>query len=109
LGSKGGFEDKIQTAWKEKDIWLRRGFEWDGTAFDIAALVIHFDNATEVSVNGKEIWRGDRWVDAYVGFEVTAELARALEPGKNVVAVHCHQDDGGQFIDLAILLGSREK
>jgi hypothetical protein len=62
------------------------------------------DDATEVYVNGKPIWKGDGWNDRYDGFDVTAALRAALEPGRNLIAIHGHQDDGGQYIDAALLV-----
>jgi hypothetical protein len=40
---------------------------------------------------------------------VTEELQAALEPGRNVVAVHVHQTGGGQYIDVGLELDPREK
>jgi len=104
FGEKGGSEKFIKTPWKSKDIWLRQAFEYDGEAFDAAMLAIHYDNATEVYVNGAPIWSGTNWNDAYAAFDVTEAFRKALKPGKNVIAVHCHQDDGGQFIDVGLLV-----
>ena len=67
-------------------------------------LVTHYDNGTEVYVNGKLVWKGERWNDQYAGFDVTKALKTALKQGKNTIAVHCHQDEGGQFIDAALLV-----
>lgn len=106
FGRKDGFAEDIGTPWQTSDIWLRGEFEYDGAPFARAFLAIHYDNATEVYVNGKEIWRSERgaWNDEYEGIDVTETLLAALVKGTNRVAVHCHQDTGGQFIDLAILL-----
>ncbi|HRI45048.1 MAG TPA: glycoside hydrolase family 2 TIM barrel-domain containing protein [Fimbriimonadaceae bacterium] len=106
FGQKEGFEQDIETEWRTSDIWLRTEFDYDGDAFDRAFLAIHYDNATEVFLNGKEIWRSERgaWNDEYEGIDVTETLREALVKGKNHLAVHCHQDTGGQFIDLAVLL-----
>lgn len=109
FGRKAGWETEIATPWTSDDLWIRQTFEWDGKAFERATLAIHYDNATEVLVNGKEIWRSERgaWNDAYSAIEVTEPLRRALRPGANRIAVHVHQDSGGQIIDLALLLGRK--
>ncbi len=109
FGQKGGWQESIRTPWTGKDIWLRQEFEYDGSNYDRAALVIHYDNATEVYVNGKTIWSRDRWNDRYEGFDVTEALGSALREGTNQIAIHCHQDEGGQYIDAALLIGKKEK
>lgn len=106
FGSKGGYEKDIQTAWTSSDIWMRRSFEFDGSKFAEAWLAIHYDNATEVILNGQVIWKSEpkAWNDGYEPISLTAAIRKALKIGDNVIAVHCHQDTGGQFIDLALLL-----
>jgi len=107
FGQKGGSEKYIRTPWNTKDIWLRQEVDYDGATFDAALLVTHYDNATEIYINGKQIWSATGWNDNYSGFDITKTLQAALKPGKNLVAVHCHQDTGGQFIDLAILTAEK--
>lgn len=106
FGNKGGWEKEVRSDWSSSDIWLRREFTSDSAVLSKAMLVVHYDNAAEVYLNGKEIWRSARgaWNDAYQGFDVTKALKGALRKGKNLIAVHCHQDTGGQFIDLALLV-----
>ncbi len=106
FGSKGGWEWAIRTPWATPDIWLRQTFEYDGKPFDSAMLVAHYDNKTEVYINGKRVWHGTGWNDRYSGFNVMKTIKDVLRPGKNTIAVHTHQDGGGQFIDLALLVGS---
>ncbi len=105
FGKKGGWNDHIKTPWSDKDIWLRNEFEYDGSAFKRATLVAHYDNATDVYLNGELLWHGPTWTDRYAAFDITEKLPKLLKAGKNVVAVHCHQDDGGQYIDVGILVG----
>lgn len=111
FGAKGGSEKDIRTPWTSSDIWLRHEFEYAGQVYTEAMLAIHFDNATEVYLNGTLIWKSEpkAWNDGYAPYEVTAAVKRALKQGRNTIAVHCHQDTGGQFIDLALLLKSRER
>ncbi len=109
FGKKEGWEKSIRTPWTGKDVWLRQEFTCDDTSFEQAMLVAHYDNGTEVYVNGKPIWKGKQWNDRYAGFNVTAALKEAIRPGKNTIAIHCHQDEGGQFIDLALLVAGQGK
>lgn len=103
FGQKGNWEKWIGTPWKTSDIWLRREFNYDGQNFNKGILAIHYDNATEVSINGKSVWQRDGWNDEYLPYEITEKLRDALREGENTIAIHCHQDEGGQFIDAAIL------
>jgi len=93
----------IRTPWTSSDIWLRRAFEAGDSSVADAALVIFYDEDTEIYVNGKKIWSHGGYTTAYEAYSITAELKKALQPGANTLAVHTHQTAGGQFIDLAIL------
>jgi len=56
-------------------------------------------------VNGALIWEAKpgTWNYGYEAMEVSAALRKALRKGENIIAVHVHQDQGGQYIDLALL------
>lgn len=108
FGRKEGVSKFIGTEWKTKDIWLRREFDYAGADFKQALLVIHYDNDSSVFINGKLVWNRDGWNDRYDGFDITEPLRAMLKPGKNTIALHCHQNEGGQFIDAAILVSPVE-
>ena len=91
------------TPWNSSDIWMRQTFEWNGASLKEAALVIFYDEDTEVFVNGQKIWNRSGYISAYEIFTVTGALRKALKKGANTLAVHTHQTGGGQFIDLALL------
>ncbi len=105
LGGFGTGISDAKTRWDTKDLWIRQSFDYDGEAFDKATLVIFYDNAAEVYVNGKPIWkaRPETWNNGYEGMDVTAALKAALKKGRNTVAAHVHQDEGGQYLDFALL------
>ncbi|HEY3861254.1 MAG TPA: glycoside hydrolase family 2 TIM barrel-domain containing protein [Verrucomicrobiae bacterium] len=93
----------VRTPWTSDDIWLRQPFEAGGERIQNAALVIFYDEDTEIYVNGQLIWRGSGYNTAYEGFDITETLRKACRKGRNLLAVHTHQTVGGQFIDLALL------
>lgn len=107
FGKKEGLEDQIKTPWTTPDLWLRAEFEYDGAPFDAAQLATHFDDAAEVYLNGAKIWSAARWVDKFEGYDVAEAVRAAIKPGRNVVAVHASQKTGGQFFDMALLLGRK--
>jgi len=94
----------IKTEWTTADIYLRKTFEYDGGDFKKGGLVMCHDEDTEVYVNGQKIFGVGGFVVNYHMHPVTDELKKALKKGANTIAVHTHQTQGGQYIDLAILV-----
>ncbi|MCG3125187.1 MAG: Beta-galactosidase [Phycisphaerae bacterium] len=104
FGHKEGWESRTSTPWTSPDIWLRTSFEFDGAAAEKILLVLHYDNATSVFLNGKPLVALEGWNDSYAATDVTAAAKPLLTKGRNTLAVHVHQDTGGQFFDAAILV-----
>ena len=92
-----------KTPWTTSDIYLRKTFEYDGGKLTAAAIVISYDEDTEVYVNGQKLLSTQNYVGHYEMHVVTAALKKALHKGANTIAVHTHQTVGGQHIDLALL------
>ncbi len=92
---------KIGTEWNTSDIWLLRDFE---LADDLSDLRwhIHHDEDVEIYVNGKLAERRRGYTVSYDLRAFSAETKKLLKPGKNRIAIHCHQTGGGQYIDLGI-------
>ncbi|HOD80879.1 MAG TPA: hypothetical protein PKG77_05625 [Phycisphaerae bacterium] len=96
-------EGKVRTAWREKEIWMRRTVEL--TAADLAkppALVIHYDEDATVYVNGVKAADLGGFTIQYSILRLADEATKALRPGKNVIAVTAGNTAGGQYIDLAL-------
>ena len=92
----------IRTPWTTADIWLRKEFTLTAKP-DAPLLRVLHDEGVEVYLNGVLACRDGDFLTAYDDFPITAEAAATLHPGKNVIAVHCHQTTGGQYIDVGLL------
>ena len=66
-------------------------------------LQVFHDEDVEVYLNGVLALNLPGFVIDYDEFEISKEAARALQPGRNIIAVHCHQTTGGQGVDVGIL------
>ncbi len=64
---------------------------------------MHHDEDTEVFLNGVEAARLPRWTSGYIELPINIEAARTFHAGKNVMAIHCRQNSGGQYIDAGIM------
>lgn len=94
----------VGTRWDTSDLWIRREFDVSRTDIPLAGLRIHHDEDATVYVNGRNIMTLCGYTTGYVSLP-SDRLARVLVPGRNVIAVHCHQTVGGQFLDVGILAG----
>jgi hypothetical protein len=108
-GGVGGFGTKgtpgaiVRTTWDGKDIWLRRTFEWKGNMTGEMRVRIHHDEDAEVYINGMRVASVKDFTTEYIEFEIDDALRKALKPGTNTIAVHCHQTTGGQYIDVGFV------
>ena len=103
FGVKNNHFEQVGTEWKTPDIWLRRTFELPATTLGNPYLRIYHDDDARVYVNGQLIAEvpGSNQSYAYVPFTPAARAA--LRRGTNTLAVHAHQNRGGQFIDVGIV------
>lgn len=105
--AQGGFGEPstpgavVRTRWKTPEIWLRRTFELSALPAE-PELVIHHDEDAEVYVNGVPAGKFTGYVSDYFSMPLPAEAREALRVGRNVLAIHCRQTGGGQYIDAGL-------
>ena len=108
FGSSGTPGTVLGTEWKTRDIWLRREFTLPEPVPSVRTLVIHHDDTATVYLNGVLAARGEDYTVGYEAVPISSEARAALRPGRNVIAIHCHQKSGGQFIDAGLLAPSSQ-
>ena len=93
----------IGTVWKTADIWLRREVELPAGGGKNLLAWMHHDEDAEVYLNGVLAVKVSGWIAAYDRFALSHEAGAELKLGKNVIAIHCHQTTGGQYIDFGLV------
>ena len=103
FGKQGKFGN---TPWTTSDIWLRRHFNpGDLSADDLKHLVLRMfhDDDVQVFINGEPAYAHGGFISEYQYFGIKRPAALAIVPGgDNVLAIHCLQKTGGQYIDAGI-------
>ncbi len=102
FGTSGTPHSHVRTEWKSDDIYMRRTIELPDPLPANIALTSHHDEDVEIYVNGVLAGTATGFNEEYEVIPFTAEGKAALKPGKNVIAVHCHQTGGGQYIDVGV-------
>ncbi len=93
----------VRTKWDTKDIWIRRNVDLTADQIKGIEFWMHHDDTAEVYINGVLARRSTGWTSQYEVLDMTSEGRKALRVGKNVIAIHCHQDAGGQYVDLGFV------
>jgi hypothetical protein len=106
FGTAGTPGAVIRTTWNTADIWLRRMFNPGAlTPAQIANLVfrLHHDENAELFINGVAAATVTGFTTGYgITPLTTAGRNAVISNGNNLLAVHCHQTTGGQYIDTGI-------
>ena len=102
FGTKGTPNVLPRTTWKSDDIWIRREVTLPELKGRDVALRMYHDDDAEVYLNGVPAGTFHGYTTNYEVAEIPPAAVAALKPGKNLMAIHCHQVRGGQFIDAGL-------
>jgi hypothetical protein len=92
----------IKTPWTTADVWLRRKLEIPATSGPLELWMYHDEDA-EVFINGALAAHVRGYTTKYEAFPLLPAGKAAIRPGNNLIAIHCHQTVGGQYIDAGFV------
>lgn len=92
---------RTKTKWDSSNIWIRGWAELPSPLPADLRLLIHHDEDVEVFINGVLAAKGTGFTKSYITMAISAEAREAIKPGRNLIAAHCLQTRGGQYIDVA--------
>ncbi len=102
FGTAGTPNARVGTEWRTKDIWLRKRFTL-ADELRKPALLIYHDEDAEFFINGQPVLSLKGYVTEYKVLPLGEEHRALLRRGESVLAVHCRQETGGQFIDAHVV------
>jgi hypothetical protein len=103
FGTQGTPGAVVRTEWNTPDIWLRREFTMPDGKWSDLQFRLHHDEDAEVYVDGVLATQVSGYVADYEAVRIKTKAREILKPGKHVLAVHCKQTRGGQYIDVGIV------
>ncbi len=93
----------VRTTWNTPDVWARRTFTLpEINPADLLLSALHDEDA-EFYLNGVLAATVKGHTNSYEEIPIAPEARATLKPGKNTIAVHCHQTGGGQSIDVGLI------
>lgn len=100
FGTRGTPGARVRTEWNTSDIWLRREFTLPDSRFTDLHWNLHHDEDAQIYLNGVLVATFTGYTTNYDTVPLSVAAQAALKPGKNLIAVHCRQTTGGQYIDV---------
>lgn len=98
---------RVDTPWDTEHIWLRKEIPIASVPDSIALYICNINDAV-VYINGQKVAELPDATLNYRLIPLSAEHASLLHPGSNVLAVHCRNQRGIQFIDAHLVLAGEE-
>ncbi len=104
FGTRGTPGAVVKTIWRTGDIWLRREITMPAGDQQNLQLFVYHDEDVEVYVNGILAASESGFINDYQPLEMTRTARALLKPGAKItLAVHCHQTQGGQGVDVGLV------
>jgi hypothetical protein len=93
----------VGTTWDTPDIWLRREVMIPQGELNDVELWVHHDDDVQIYVNGVLAMQRAGWTTCYDAVPLTGLAKAALKAGGNLIAIHCRQNGGGQYVDVGVV------
>ena len=104
FGTRGTPGGTVRTEWRTPDIWLRRAITLPDSVDPASlAMLVHHDEDAEVYLNGVLAARVPGFGRDYDEVPIDDAARATIRPGRNTLAVHCRQVNGGQYIDVGLV------
>jgi hypothetical protein len=102
FGTRGTPGAVVGTEWTTPEIWLRREFVLPDGKWTDLQFRMHHDEDTEVYVDGVLATQVSGYVTDYEAVRIKTKAREILRPGNHILAVHCKQTGGGQYVDVGL-------
>jgi hypothetical protein len=103
FGTRGTLGAVARTEWNTPRIWLRREFVLPEDKWSDLHFLMHHDEDAEIYVDGVLATQVSGYVTDYETVRIKTKARELLKPGKHIMAVHCKQTGGGQYIDVGLV------
>ena len=101
-------QEKAKTSWTTSDIWMRKTATMKQLLNEPVLKIMHDDDYS-VYVNGQLLISEQGVSKEYKYLILDPESSQLFTKGKNLIAVHCHNNGGNQYIDAGIGVLSKPK
>ncbi|TWT38131.1 Beta-galactosidase [Posidoniimonas corsicana] len=102
LGSFGVPGGRVSTEWLSPEVWVRKRVELDAVPAK-PALLMHHDEDAVVYINGKQVAELPQHTSEYFVHPLGPDAAASIRQGTNLIAVHCRNTIGAQYIDVHLV------
>ncbi|MBT3200204.1 MAG: hypothetical protein HN350_09830 [Phycisphaerales bacterium] len=110
FGRLGRLKKLVKTPWSTPDIWMRATYTAPkGLNVNKLSFEVFHDEGFEIYINGVLAASGQGHRNNYALFAINPSARKAIKTGENLIAVHCRQTVGGQFIDVGLTTKSQPR
>ncbi|RXK49721.1 glutaminase family protein [Aquirufa rosea] len=103
-----GWDNKWNTAWNSKNIWVRRTFDLEDLDIDQLILQLRHDDDVEVYLNGYPVYFCENCHTKQLKeYPLTDLIKSKLKKGKNILALHCQNPVGNSWLDAGFAKQTR--